>query len=66
MALLLIIFSKLFTYSYDNKAHTVGYSAGKSLVNLKTGERKLQGIGSYRGVENISVSSYKELKAIRQ
>jgi len=33
-------------YSCDNKAYAVGYSAGKSLVDLGTGERKLQDISS--------------------
>ncbi|OCL15121.1 hypothetical protein AOQ84DRAFT_370662 [Glonium stellatum] len=32
--------------SCDNKAYAVGCSAGKSLVDLGTGERKLQDIGS--------------------
>ena len=66
VVLLLITFSKLLTYSYNNKAYTVGYSAGKSLINPEIGERKLQGISSRRGVEDISVSSRKELKAIRR
>jgi len=43
----------------------VGYSAGELLIDLGIGEWKLQGIGSYRGVEDISVSSHKELKAVR-
>jgi len=66
VALLLIAFSKLLACSCDNKAHAVGCGAGESLVDLGTGERKLQGIGSRRGVEDISVSSRKELKAVRR
>ena len=65
VALLLIAFLKLLTYSYNNKAYTVGYSAGELLVDPGIEERKLQGISSRRGVEDISVSSRKKLKAIR-
>ena len=61
-----ITFLKLLAYSYSNKTYIVGSSAGESLVDLGTGERKLQGIGSHRGVEDISVSSRKELKAVRR
>ena len=53
-------------YSYNNKAHIVGCSTGKLLIDLGIGEQKLQGISSYKGVEDISISSYKELKAIRR
>jgi hypothetical protein len=63
---LLIAFSKLLAYFCNNKAHIVGYSVGKSLVDSGIGERKLQGIGFHKGVEDISISSRKELKAIRQ
>ena len=66
VALLSITFLKLLTYSYSNKTYIVGSSAGKLLIDLGIGEQKLQGIGSCRGVEDISVSSRKELKAIRQ
>ena len=65
MALLLIAFLKLLAYSYNNKAHIVGYGVGELLMDLETGEQKLQGISSRRGVEDIDVSSHKELKAIR-
>jgi len=44
----------------------VGYSVGESLIDLRIGERKLQGISSRRGIEDISVSSHKELKAVRR
>jgi len=35
MALLLIAFLKLLAYSYNNKAHIVGYSIGKLLIDLE-------------------------------
>jgi len=41
MALLLITFLKLLTYSYNNKAYIVGYSVGKLLIDLGIEERKL-------------------------
>jgi len=44
----------------------VGYSAGELLVDLKIGERKPQGIGSYRGEENVAMGSYRGVKAIRE
>ena len=66
VVLLLITFLKLLTYSYNNKAYTVDYSAGKLLIDPRIGKRKLQGISSRRGVEDISISSRKELKAIRR
>ena len=39
---------------------------GESLINLGIEEQKLQGIGSCKEVKNISISSYKELKAIKR
>ena len=53
-------------YSCNNKAYIVDYNMGKLLIDLGTEERKLQGISSYKGVEDISISSCKELKAIRR
>ena len=44
----------------------VGYNIGKLLIDLGVRERGLQGISSYRGVEEVSISSHRELKAIRQ
>jgi len=35
------------------------------LVDLGTGERKPQGIGSRRGVKNVGVNSRRDLKAVR-
>jgi hypothetical protein len=34
-------------------------------MDLGIGEWKLQGIGSCKGVEDISIGSYRELKAVR-
>jgi len=36
------------------------------LVDLKTGERKPQGISSYRGEENVAIGSHRGAKAIRE
>ena len=44
----------------------VDYNAGKSPVNLKTGEWKLQGISSYKKVKNININSRRELKAVKR
>jgi hypothetical protein len=65
VALLLITFLKLLTYSCNNKTHIVGYGVGKSLIGLGIGEQELQGISSYRGVEDINISFYKGLKAVK-
>jgi hypothetical protein len=65
VALLLITFLKLLTYSCDNKTYIVDYRAGKSLISLGIGKQELQGVSSCRGVEDISVSSCKGLKAIK-
>ena len=62
---MLITFLKLLTYSCDNKTYIVSYKVGESLVNLGIGEQELQGISSCKGVEDISVSSHKGLKAVR-
>ena len=38
---------------------------GELLVDLGTGEWKLQEIGSCRGVEDVGIGSHRELKAVR-
>jgi hypothetical protein len=55
---------KLLAYFY-NKTYAIGYGAGKLLIDLGIEKWKLQGIGFYREVEDISINSYKELKAAR-
>jgi hypothetical protein len=35
-------------------------------MDLGIGEWKLQGIGSCKGVEDISIGSYRELKAVKE
>jgi len=42
----------------------VGYGVGELLVDLRTGERKPQGIGSRRGEENVAMGSRRGAKAI--
>ena len=51
--------------SCNNKAYIVGYGVGKLLIDLGVGEWGSQGISSRRGVEEVGVSSYRKLKAVR-
>ena len=50
---------------YNNKAYIISCGAYKLFIDLEIEEQKLQGIGFYKGVENINISFYKELKAIK-